>query len=114
MPFDRIAEAKIREAMEEGQFDNLPGSGKPLQELDAYFATPEDLRIGYWILKSSGFVPEEVSILRQIGLLKEQSGTSNDSAERARIDSEIRHLQLKYDLIMDRYRRTTLTSRRQK
>jgi len=111
MPFDRIAEGKIREAMEDGQFDNLPGSGKPLQELNAYFATPEDLRISYWILKSSGFVPEEVSILRQIGLLKEQLGASNDSALRARIGAEIRHLQLKYDLIMDRYRRTPRTRR---
>jgi hypothetical protein len=27
MPFSRIAESRIREAMEQGQFDNLPGAG---------------------------------------------------------------------------------------
>jgi hypothetical protein len=107
MSFDRIAEQKIREAMENGEFDNLSGSGKPLQELDAYFSTPEDLRLGYWVLKSSGFVPEEVSVLREIGLLKEQIRDCAESEKRTRIDSEIRHLQLKYDLIMDRYRRVS-------
>ena len=106
MSFDRIAEQKIREAMENGEFDDLEGSGKPLRELDAYFAAPEDLRLGYWVLKSSGFIPEEVSILREVGLLKEQLRNCVDSAERARIDSQIRHLQLKYDLIMERYRKT--------
>jgi len=43
MDFDKIAEEKIREAMERGEFDDLPGSGKPLQGLDSYFATPEDI-----------------------------------------------------------------------
>jgi hypothetical protein len=107
MSFEKIAEQKIREAMENGEFDNLSGTGKPLQELDAYFSTPEDLRVGYWVLRSSGFVPEEVAILREIGLLREQLGVCGDSGERMHIDAEIRHLQLKYDLIMERYRRTT-------
>ncbi len=29
-----IAEDRIREAMEQGKFDNLPGTGKPLRDLD--------------------------------------------------------------------------------
>ena len=41
----------IREAMEKGEFDNLPGKGKPL-DLEAYFATPADVRLGYSVLKS--------------------------------------------------------------
>jgi len=31
MPFSRIAENRIKEAMEQGQFDNLPGAGQPLE-----------------------------------------------------------------------------------
>ena len=28
--FDRIVEAIIKDAMERGEFDNLPGKGKPI------------------------------------------------------------------------------------
>jgi len=30
----RVAENRIREAMAEGQFDNLPGEGKPIPNID--------------------------------------------------------------------------------
>ena len=30
MSFDRIVEAIIKEAMERGEFENLPGKGKPI------------------------------------------------------------------------------------
>ena len=35
MPFDKSIEAIIREAMERGEFDDLPGKGKPI-DLSAY------------------------------------------------------------------------------
>ena len=49
MSFEKIAEEKIEEAIAAGEFDNLPGQGKPL-DLDAYFATPEQMR---WLTQSS-------------------------------------------------------------
>ncbi|HEU5236640.1 MAG TPA: DUF1992 domain-containing protein, partial [Pyrinomonadaceae bacterium] len=52
MSFHRNSDEKIKEAIAKGEFDNLPGAGKPL-DLDAYFATPEPLRMGYSILKSA-------------------------------------------------------------
>ena len=36
MSLRRIAEARIRDAIEQGVFDNLPGAGKPL-DLERYF-----------------------------------------------------------------------------
>jgi hypothetical protein len=30
----RVAENRIREAMENGEFDNLPGLGKPIPDID--------------------------------------------------------------------------------
>ena len=50
MPFGRLIENKIREAIERGEFDNLPGKGKPL-DLTESFNTPGDLRLGYAMLK---------------------------------------------------------------
>ena len=75
MPFDlfeRIAEERIQEAMGRGEFENLAGMGEPLRGLEGYFATPEHLRVGYSMLKSSGFVPEEVSLRKEIELLRER------------------------------------------
>ena len=106
MDFEKIAEEKIREAMEKGEFDNLEGSGKPLRELNAYFATPEDVRLEYSVLKNSGFVPEEVELLKEINLLKEQAALCVDEQRRNELNYKIGELQLKYDLLIDRYRKT--------
>ena len=47
----RIAEQRIREAMERGEFDNLPLHGQPLK-LDDLTSVPEHLRMGYKIRNS--------------------------------------------------------------
>ena len=44
MSFDKIVEALIKEAQARGEFDNLPGEGKPI-DLTAYFETPEEVRL---------------------------------------------------------------------
>jgi len=105
MSLEKIAESKIREAMEQGEFDNLAGAGKPLTGLDSYFATPEDVRVGYSVLKNSGFVPAEVEIRREIESLRSQQQSAPSASERTRLDAEIQRLQLKYDILVDTYRR---------
>lgn len=112
MDFEKISEDKIREAMERGEFDDLPGRGKPLEGLAAYFATPESVRIGYSVLKGSGFVPEEVDLLKEIESLKEQLVSCAQESGKAKVRSEIRHLRLKYDLIIESYRRGRRGGRR--
>ena len=66
----RIAEARIREAQEEGAFDNLPGKGQPL-ELDDLSWVPEDLRIGYHVLKNAHVLPPEAELLKDIHTLED-------------------------------------------
>ncbi len=48
---------QIREAMDRGEFENLPGRGKPL-DLDENPFTPRDWRLAYKILKDAGMSPE--------------------------------------------------------
>lgn len=60
---DFIAERRIAEAIANGDFDDLPGSGKPL-ELDDDSLLPEELRLAYRILKNAGFVPPEIESLK--------------------------------------------------
>jgi hypothetical protein len=105
MDFEKIAEEKIREAIKEGEFDDLPGRGRPLQGLDSYFATPENVRLGYSVLKNSGFIPEEAALLKEINTLKEQVAAFTDPKKKSELNSQIAELQLKYDLLMERYQK---------
>lgn len=50
-----VAEQKIREAIEQGLFNNLPGAGSPLQ-LDDLSHLPPESRMAYTILKNSGYL----------------------------------------------------------
>jgi hypothetical protein len=64
-----IAEQKLAAAARDGEFDCLPGAGKPLV-LDDDTHIPEDMRAAYRILKNSGFVPPEVQSLNEIARLE--------------------------------------------
>jgi hypothetical protein len=63
--FTQIAEEKIREAQAKGEFDNLPGKGKPLN-LDEDNHVPQELKIAYKILKNSGYIPPELELQKEI------------------------------------------------
>ena len=55
---DFLAEQKLAEAVSRGEFDDLPGAGKPL-DLEEDPLVPEDLRMAFRILKNAGYVPQE-------------------------------------------------------
>lgn len=60
-----IIENKIKEAIERGDFDNLPGYGKPLVlEDDSH--VPPDLRLAYKILKNADCIPPELQLRKDI------------------------------------------------
>lgn len=101
MSFEKLVEEKIREAMEKGEFDNLPGKGKPV-DLSAYFATPEDLRLSYSILKNAGILPEELQLLSEIGSLKESLEACSDPERKTSINRQIEELTMKYNLLKER------------
>ena len=99
--FDKLVEQKIREAQAAGEFDKLEGAGRPVN-LEAYFATPEELRAGYAVLKSAGVVPEEVQLLREIEELRRGRDACADASERERLGRSLAELQLKYSLLVER------------
>lgn len=101
---EKLIEEKIREAMEKGEFDDLPGKGKPL-DLDAYFATPADVRLGYSVLKSAGCLPVEVDLQKEIESLKGCLIACDDERERQSLRKEIEGKTLKLNLLMDSNRR---------
>ncbi|REJ79474.1 MAG: DUF1992 domain-containing protein [Acidobacteria bacterium] len=76
MDLTKLAEERIQEAIERGEFDNLEGAGKKI-DLTEYFNTPSEYRAGYSLLKANRFVPGEVELMREIAMVRE----SLDSAQ---------------------------------
>lgn len=100
---DSIAEERIKEAMERGEFDDLSCAGRPL-DLDEYFSTPEQRRLEYSILKNAGFIPEEVQLLKEIESLKAASAKCDDVVG-SRLRKLMNEKRLKLDLRIERYKR---------
>jgi hypothetical protein len=67
--FDAIAEKRIRDAMDRGEFDDLPGAGRPL-ELNEDPLVPPEVRMAYRVLKNAGIVPAEILQRREIADLE--------------------------------------------
>lgn len=109
MSFDKIVEELIKEAQERGDFDNLPGKGKPI-DLSAYFDTPEDVRVAQSVLKNAGFASREMELLNEIVRLKQTLASLDDEKQKKEIQKQIQEKQIEFNLTMERQRR----QRRQK
>jgi hypothetical protein len=103
MSLGKFIEEQIKKAIEAGEFDNLEGAGKPL-DLDSYFAAPEDLRMGYSVLKRNKFVPAEVDMLKEIGELKERVRNCVDEIEKKKLDKILQERTLAFTMLMERNR----------
>src|SRR6478672_697222 len=63
---DRIAEHRIKEAIDAGEFDNLEGLGKPLRDLEDNPFVPAEMRAAYKVLSNSGYAPDWMVLSQQI------------------------------------------------
>ena len=104
MAFDRIVEAMIKEAMERGEFDNLPGQGKPI-DLTEYFETPEEVRLAHSMLKNAGMTSREVDLLKEIAELKQLHGAFLDEKKKQEIEQKIQQKQVEFSLMMEQQKR---------
>ncbi len=100
----KSVEEQIQRAMAEGEFDNLSGKGKPL-DLEAYFRTPEHLRMGYAMLKQGDFVPAEVELLKEIEALRAQLASCTDDARRRELEKSIADKTLTFRMLVERLKR---------
>lgn len=79
--FTLIAEQRIREAMERGEFNNLSGKGRPLK-LEDDTSVPDELRLSYKVLKNAGCVPPELELRKEIINLRDLLSATGDDFER--------------------------------
>ena len=78
---DFLAERRIAEAIANGELEELPGEGRPL-DLEDDALVPEALRLAYRILKNAGFVPPEVQTLNEIAELERLAGLDSKAARK--------------------------------
>jgi len=93
---DWIAEQRIAEAMARGDFDDLPGAGRPLRPEDDALVPPE-LRMAYRILRTAGFVPPEVEERREAASLRALLGATVDEGERRRAAARLALLEMRLE-----------------
>lgn len=89
--WEAAVEKQIREAMERGEFDNLPGRGKPLDLSEDPF-TPIEWQLAFKILKDAGVAPDWIEQDKEIRLeqvaleamLKQQARWQRERAAKAK------------------------------
>ena len=81
--FAKIVEERIRKAQKKGEFDNLEGSGKPLNLLNDQ-TVPEELRLAYKILKNADCLPPEVHLRKEIRATEDLLAGMADTTQKFR------------------------------
>jgi DnaJ-like protein len=91
--FEKIVEERIRIAQKKGEFDDLPGYGKPVK--DDNISVPEDLRLAHKILKNAGFIPPEIELKKEITRTEDLLAGMEETAEKYAVMKKLNFLILK-------------------
>ncbi len=99
-PLIDLINARIREAEEAGEFDDLPGAGKPLPpEPD-----PENALLNR-LARDNGAVPEFVSLSRELAKLREELAETGDRTRRRDILKDMSMMEARIDIARKRWSR---------
>jgi hypothetical protein len=99
--FHIIAEEKIKQAMKDGEFDRLPGMGKPLK-LDDLSGIPEELRMAYRIMKNAGYTEEETNVRKELMNIEDLIKTCDDDSERQCLQKQLNEKLLRFNRLMSK------------
>jgi hypothetical protein len=95
--FDKIADKRIREAMDRGEFEDLPGKGRPLNlEDDSHI--PPDLRLAHKILKNADCLPPEVELRNEIRTTEALLAGVKDTQEKYKQIQKLNYLIMKLNM----------------
>jgi len=94
---DQLVEQQVHDAMQRGEFDDLPGSGRPLI-LDDDTLVPEELRVAYRLLKNAGYLPPQLQLGKEINEAERLLSCVQDADEHDIAQRRLRCLQLRLSL----------------
>ena len=86
--------------MARGEFDDLPGKGKPI-DLTANFDTPQALRLAYSILRNADILPEEAELLKEIANLGGELDVCREESQQQNFRKAIDARVLKFNILME-------------
>ena len=100
--FEKIIESRIQKAQEQGAFEDLPGSGRPLAlEDDRHI--PEDLRLAHKVLKNADCLPPEVQLRKEIRTTEDLLVGMTDMTQKYRTTKKLNLLILKLNAMRNRH-----------
>jgi hypothetical protein len=94
----------LAESEKTGELQAAPSFGKPLDYGDGYFETPEDLRIGFKILKDAGYVPPEVELMQEIETLRRNLEAAPDAADASANQKRLSEMRQKLAMQLEKLR----------
>lgn len=92
-PLEALINARIKAAQEDGDFDNLPGAGKPLPRIE----DPEGTVFNR-MLRDAGAVPEFVALARELAHLRQELQETGDRTRRRDILREMSMMEVRIDM----------------
>lgn len=101
-PFAVIAERRIQEAMERGDFDDLPGKGMPLSLEEDDPMVPGELRMAYRMLRNAGMLPPEIELRKELLRLSDLLSAVTDEGERRERRRELDYKLMQLNLMRNR------------
>lgn len=96
-----ISEERIKKAYEDGDFDNLPGYGKPLK-FDELTNVPKDLRMAYRLLENAGYTSEEGALRQEMMTIENLLKKCNEDSEREKLSRELNQKLLDYNRMLSK------------
>ncbi|MDN3017627.1 DnaJ family domain-containing protein [Neobacillus drentensis] len=99
--FQIVSEDRIKKAYKDGEFENLPGLGKPMQ-LEDLSAIPEDLRMAYKLLKNAGYTQEESHLRQELMTIEDLIKKTDDSSEKENLQRKLNEKLIRFNQIMSK------------
>ncbi|USK68851.1 DUF1992 domain-containing protein [Peribacillus asahii] len=100
-----IAEEKIKQAMNNGEFDHLPGKGKPLV-IEDLSAIPQDLRMAYSLLKNAKMLEDEQNYRKELMQIEDLIACCHAPEEKLVLQQKLNQKLLQFNQVLQK-RNTT-------
>ncbi|AND38611.1 MULTISPECIES: DnaJ family domain-containing protein [Cytobacillus] len=107
--FSILSEDRIKKAYKDGEFDNLPGYGKPLP-FDDLSSVPENLRMAYRIMKNAGFTDEENQMKKEMLTIEDLIKQCEDQEEKKALQKKLNEKMIRFNSMMSKRRQNTNSS----
>lgn len=96
--FAKLVEQRIKAAQKNGDFEDLQGTGKPI-EFEDDSGIPEDLRMAYKMLKNADCTPPEIELKKQILKTEDLLSGMPDSQKKYKAIKKLNYLIMKMNCL---------------